>query len=42
MIFYKYVSYLFIVAFKPTTNDIKEYGKVLDANLDGAVSLEDL
>lgn len=29
-------------AFKPTTGDIKEYAKVLDANGDGAVSLADL
>jgi len=30
------------LAFKPTSNDIKEYSKVLDANGDGAVSLNDL
>jgi hypothetical protein len=29
-------------AFKPTSNDLKEYAKVLDANGDGAVSLQDL
>lgn len=30
------------LAFKPTTSDIKEYSRVLDANGDGAVSLADL
>lgn len=31
-----------MLAFKPTTNDIKEYSKILDANGDGVVSLNDL
>jgi hypothetical protein len=33
---------MIILAFKATTNDIKDYSKVLDANGDGAVSLNDL
>ncbi len=38
----KYVSFILTQAFKPSTNDLKEYHKVLDANGDGAVSLQDL
>lgn len=42
MIFFKYVLSLIIPAFKPTSNDLKQYAKVLDANGDGAVTLQDL
>lgn len=43
MTFSKYVTpFLLTKAFKPSTNDLKEYHKVLDANGDGAVSLQDL
>lgn len=41
--FWKYVlDNFYIAAYKPSSNDLKEYMKVLDANGDGAVSLEDL
>lgn len=40
--FLKLRIYYFTLAFKPTTNDIKEYVRVLDANRDGLVSLQDL
>ena len=39
---WKYVDFLLLIAFNPTTTDIKEYSKVLDANGDGAVNLADL
>lgn len=36
------IFFSWIQAYKPSTNDLKEYAKVLDANGDGAVSLQDL
>ena len=33
---------MFMIDFKPTTNDVKSYGRVLDVNRDGKVTLEDL